>query len=219
MNKCSNCAPLENKRDQRPYNVAYYEAHRDKEILRVRTRQQAAVEHLRALRNVPCRDCLGWFPAHVMDFDHARGSSKKFWLLQRAGSVSHERLTAELEKCEVVCANCHRARTHARALERRRMRIEAGHPPVIESRLRREQTALMQKLRDVPCSECQQRFPFFAMDFDHRDPAEKSFEMTRMLGRLATERLLEETTKCDIVCANCHRNRTHLRRIARAGVA
>ena len=126
---------------------------------------------------------------------------------------------AELEKCDIVCANCHRARTHARAMEGRQLRIEAGHTPIIESRRRREQTALMQKLRDVPCADCQERFPFFAMDFDHRDPTKKSFELTRMLGRLATERLLEEATKCDIVCANCHRARTYLRRIARAGVA
>jgi len=100
------------------------------------------------------------------------GDQKSFWVTQRAGSVSRDRLLAELEKCDIVCANRHRARTHARALERRRIRIEAGDPPGIESRLRRDQTVLLQQLRDVACADCQQRFPFFAMDFDHRDPAE-----------------------------------------------
>jgi L-lysine 2,3-aminomutase len=47
------------------------------------------------------------------------------------------------------------------------------------------------------------------MDFDHRDPADKSFEVPRMLGRVTTQVLLEEVSKCDIVCANCHRDRTY----------
>ena len=184
----------------------------------MRARQRSAVEFLRGLRAGPCADCGREFPPHVMDFDHRGSDDKSFWLLQRAGSVSHARLTAELEKCDIVCANCHRARTHARALERRRVRIESGHVPITESRLRRDQTDLLRQLRDVPCADCQRRFPFFAMDFDHRIPVEKEFEVTRMLGRVDTEELLEEASKCDIVCANCHRERTYRRRSANAGV-
>jgi hypothetical protein len=206
------------RRDQRPYNVAYYNAHRDQELKRVRVRQGKAVEFLRGLRNVPCADCGGRFPPYAMDFDHRDGDQRVFWVLRRAGSVSHNRLAAELEKCHIVCANCHRARTHARALARRRVRVEAGHPPRVESRLRRDQTALLQQLRDVPCADCDQRFPFFAMDFDHRDPTDKGFEVPRMLGRVTTVELLEEAGKCDIVCANCHRERTYRRRTASAGV-
>jgi len=196
-------------RDQRPYNVAYYQTHRSQELERVRARQRDAVEFVRGLRDVPCEDCGGRFPPYAMDFDHRDGDQKAFWVSRRAGSVSRDRLLAELEKCDIVCANCHRARTHARALARRQMRIDAGDRPTIESRLRRDQTALLQQLRDVPCADCQQRFPFFAMDFDHRDPADKLFEVPRMLGRVTTRELLEEASKCDIVCANCHRDRTY----------
>jgi hypothetical protein len=205
------------KRDQRPYNVAYYADHREQELERVRSRQREAVEFLRGLRCVPCTDCGGAFPPYAMDFDHNGDAPKDFWILQRAGAVSRERLLSEIAKCDVVCANCHRARTHARALERRRRRVEEGGHPKTESRLRREQTALLQELRDVPCTDCRQRFPFFAMEFDHRDPTAKAFELTRMLGRLATEELVEEANKCDIVCANCHRKRTYERRLAARG--
>src|SRR2546428_2861049 len=205
------------KRDQRPYNLAYYAANREQELERVRSRQREAVEFLRSLRCVPCADCCGEFPPYVMDFDHRGDASKDFWILQRAGAVSRERLTKELAKCDVLCANCHRARTHARALERRRMRIDAGRVPTMESRLRRDQTALLQQLRDVPCIDCRLSFPFFAMDFDHRDPTKKSFEPPRMLGRLTTAELLEEANKCDIVCANCHRKRTYDYRLAARG--
>lgn len=47
------------------------------------------------------------------------------------------------------------------------------------------------------------------MDFDHRDPAEKSFNIsTAIPSGKGYERVLVEAAKCDIVCANCHRERT-----------
>lgn len=49
------------------------------------------------------------------------------------------------------------------------------------------------------------------MDFDHRDPGSKRYTVTRMIGRAGTARILAEVAKCDIVCANCHRRRTHVR--------
>jgi hypothetical protein len=33
-----------------------------------------------------------------------------------------------------------------------------------------------------------------------------------MIGRAGTRRILDEVAKCDIVCANCHRSRTHRQR-------
>lgn len=62
-----------------------------------------------------CADCGQFFPHFVMEFDHCRGP--------KAGNVStlaHSwgltRLMAEIEKCDLVCANCHRFRTHARGM-------------------------------------------------------------------------------------------------------
>ena len=50
------------------------------------------------------------------------------------------------------------------------------------------------------------------MEFDHRDPAEKSQGVTRMVGRASLKRIMAEVAKCDVVCANCHRMRTFVRR-------
>jgi hypothetical protein len=55
------------------------------------------------------------------------------------------------------------------------------------------------------------------MDFDHRDAATKFKAVTRLVGRVGTERLLAEAAKCDIVCASCHRARTYGRREVVAG--
>jgi hypothetical protein len=67
---------------------------------------------MRALKDKPCSDCGVSYPSHVMDFDHVRG--EKTFNISRALRVSKEKLLEEIEKCEVVCANCHRIRTYER---------------------------------------------------------------------------------------------------------
>lgn len=76
--------------------------------------QKKKREHLRDLKaSTPCADCRQVFPYYVMDFDHL--GDKAFNLGgQEATSASWERLLAEVEKCEIVCSNCHRVRSHER---------------------------------------------------------------------------------------------------------
>jgi hypothetical protein len=64
--------------------------------------------------------------------------------------------------------------------------------------------ALVRALKNVPCAECGGTFPPYVMDFHHRDPAEKEFNIgTNVMKNL--DSLLAEIAKCDVVCANCHR--------------
>ena len=71
---------------------------------------RAAVD---ALKTAPCIDCGGKFPAVCMDFDHI--ADKEFNIGDaRANGSSLTRVLKEIEKCELVCANCHRLRTAAR---------------------------------------------------------------------------------------------------------
>lgn len=68
---------------------------------------------VRSLKDVPCADCGGRFPYFVMDFDHL--TDKKFAIARRVNTAtSLECLKAEIAKCQVVCANCHRIRTYGR---------------------------------------------------------------------------------------------------------
>lgn len=61
----------------------------------------------------PCMDCGGRFPSVAMDFDHVEGD--KIAHVGAMTTASVDRLLAEIEKCEVVCANCHRVRTALRS--------------------------------------------------------------------------------------------------------
>ncbi len=70
---------------------------------------------LNALKSVPCSDCGVRYPPYVMDFDHLKPEEKEIKIGQ---GWSITRTLAEIEKCEVVCSNCHRIREH----ERRQMK-------------------------------------------------------------------------------------------------
>jgi hypothetical protein len=51
------------------------------------------------------------------------------------------------------------------------------------------------------------------MDFDHREGELKTDNVANLVASPhSMKKLLEEIAKCDLVCANCHRIRTHARR-------
>lgn len=70
-------------------------------------------------KSVPCMDCGAPYPHYVMDLDHRpefekvkNVSRNAFW---RTRPISE--FVAEIEKCDVVCANCHRERSYQREQE------------------------------------------------------------------------------------------------------
>jgi len=66
---------------------------------------------------------------------------------------------------------------------------------------------------NIPCQDCGLVFPPYCMDYDHRDRNDKISSIGSMTGRNWTlKRIQAEIDKCDLVCANCHRIRTYLRK-------
>jgi hypothetical protein len=67
------------------------------------------------------------------------------------------------------------------------------------------------------CVDCGYKEHACALDFDHRDPAEKEFTIG-LNPRTTMARIIAEMAKCDVRCKNCHAVRTkelgHLRRKA-----
>ena len=58
-----------------------------------------------------CADCAHEYPYPVFEFHHLNPKEKDLsWNKLRL--VSEERLQAELSKCVMLCANCHRIRHH-----------------------------------------------------------------------------------------------------------
>lgn len=78
-------------------------------LLRFRQINRAII---REAKEVPCTDCGVEYPYYVMEFDHL--GDKHFNVGQTGPTTGRERLIREIAKCEVVCANCHAARSHHR---------------------------------------------------------------------------------------------------------
>ncbi len=95
---------------------AYEHAKRIKGIQRnpspTKTRIREQINEIKLERG--CADCGYRVHPAALDFDHLPGSEKQHpvaWLISRNRL---EDALAEIEKCEVVCANCHRVRTATR---------------------------------------------------------------------------------------------------------
>ena len=77
-------------------------------------------EYIRTLKETtPCADCGKLYPYYIMEFDHVT-DVKNFNISAGAVSryVSMAMLKAEVALCEIVCAICHRERTHDRGYRR-----------------------------------------------------------------------------------------------------
>lgn len=92
-------------------NIASYH---QKAAVRTRaTRARNRQYVLTYLHDHPCVDC-GEEDVVVLEFDHIVDKDCKINDAIRRG-FSIERLQREIDKCEVVCANCHRRRSYKRA--------------------------------------------------------------------------------------------------------
>ena len=64
--------------------------------------------------NAKCVDC-GENRIVTLEFDHRDPASKRFNISSwRLSTISLQDLKDEIDKCDVVCANCHRVRTAER---------------------------------------------------------------------------------------------------------
>jgi hypothetical protein len=105
---------------RRVYNKTYSVEYRkqDKERARCRTKQWEARKECNRIKNAakdrPCADCHIKYPFYVMDFDHVPERGVKLFNISTFHQGQVEKLKAEIAKCDVVCANCHRERTWGR---------------------------------------------------------------------------------------------------------
>lgn len=102
------------KECQRAKSRAHYAANRSKYAAMNRDRRDSVRETARLLKEVPCADCGVQYPYYVMDFDHLDGSVKLGNVSRMAATGASLQLKEEAGKCDIVCANCHRERTHQR---------------------------------------------------------------------------------------------------------
>lgn len=102
---------------RRAYDRNYYHQRgRTPRLARQRARVKAARAWMTSLKQgLACTDCGQRFPPWVMHWDHLPGRKKVACISDLVGSRRRTLALTELEKCELVCANCHVLRTINRA--------------------------------------------------------------------------------------------------------
>ena len=83
-------------------------------------------------------------------------------------------------------------------------------------RSRQRQNLLRREIERIKteavCMDCEIDYPHFMLDFDHREGVDKITNVSNVSLFSSLQKMLDEIAKCDIVCANCHRLRTWLRK-------
>lgn len=136
MKECSSCKQnltLDNfnkKRDKlQPYcrvcdnakSRERYANNREHHISVIRKRNDAYLEELRSWtrklkESNPCVDCNVSYPWYVLDFDHVSGTKVDNISNMIAKRSAKQKILDEIDKCEIVCSNCHRQRTYNRSI-------------------------------------------------------------------------------------------------------
>lgn len=90
---------------------------RNKELTYQRTTgtRQKRKEAINQIKEAsPCADCNTFFPYYIMQFDHINADEKIESINVLIKTASMEVVYNEIQKCELVCSNCHATRTHKR---------------------------------------------------------------------------------------------------------
>jgi hypothetical protein len=107
--------PYKDKEKQKAYQRKHYEANREnyntsRKISNAKIRENCINYIEKYLSNHPCVVC-GESDPIVLEFHHRDSSDKKGCIADLV-SWSLNVVIKEIEKCDVMCANCHRRVTH-----------------------------------------------------------------------------------------------------------
>ncbi|WP_435348676.1 homing endonuclease associated repeat-containing protein [Haloarchaeobius sp. HRN-SO-5] len=129
-----------------------------------------------------------------LDFHHREEHEKEMAVNKMVPSgYSKADIRAEIEKCVLLCANCH-AREHTAAID-----------PSAEQRTKEERLRAWTRAykRERGCSRCHENDPR-CLQFHHVE--EKTLGVGAMIANSYAESAVrDEVEKCEILCANCHR--------------
>lgn len=158
---------------------------RDKERIRERQKKYTD-EHAEENR----QRAAAWYEAHKNDPEvkRQRNEYNERWKIENR----EQYLAARKRRYERRMADPERAAKEKAA-------AAAGH------RRRRDAFRLIANTaKAIGCRECGEREPV-CLDFHHREPATKLFNIGKNLSRFSNAQVLrDEIAKCDVVCGNCH---------------
>jgi hypothetical protein len=157
-------------------------------------RRRQLKAQLVALRGSQCAVCKYSGPAAAFDFHHRDPTFKRFAISTFYGPWNA--LLVEAEKCDMLCANCHRLRHAAED-------VASKGGAVVDYRRRAKVRAV--EHMGSRCFGCERIGPPALFDFHHMDAGDKQFGIGQDGIPRTWEKIVAELEKCVMLCANCHR--------------
>ena len=126
-------------------------------------------------------------------------------LKEKSATEFHKRSRAK-DGLQSMCKDCNRTQRNQYYKSARGKAINNASGRKWSEQIR---IKLVEFLVDKECQDCGLK-DFRILEFDHRDPKQKSFNIgeATSTGNYGWSTILTEIDKCDIVCSNCHRIRT-----------
>ncbi len=180
-----------------------------------------------------CQKCGYAAAIEVLEFHHRDTKAKNFTIAANR-TRSWGQVKGELDKCDLLCANCHREeheRLHIKHIAISYSGLDAkkcskctiaqhfsefymlktsklySHcKTCTKNDCNRRHRRAKQECVDYKgggCLICGYMKCLGAMEFHHRDPKEKDMGIGSLY--VVTPQIKEELDKCDMLCANCHR--------------
>lgn len=158
--------------------------------------------------NIPCADCNQIYEPYCMDYDHVSGQGEKIKAVSRMvlDNCPKKEILAEIAKCELICLLCHNKRTKARFNETLgdNRKYKPHHLRNIN---------IIHQFKNKPCIICGQQYEHYNMQIDHIDSVTKLYDVCQLKSR-KVEILMAELTKCQVLCALCHRRKSIVEQLA-----
>jgi len=155
---------------------------------------------------VECTRCGEEHPP-ALDFHHPGNKERSVSEMVNDG-YSKASIRKEITNCLVLCANCHRREHYdgpdpsslpTRTALEAEIAEQSGH----DARAKRREWLVVYKREQDGCSHCPVSDPI-CLEFHHE--GEKRDGVGRLVSHnYRLERIRDETEKCRLVCANCHR--------------
>lgn len=185
------------------YRKEYRDANLEEARRSTNDRRASRIQWFQNLKsNIPCADCGQIYEPYCMDYDHVPEKGQKIKSVTRMvmDNTSKEMILEEIDKCDLVCLLCHNKRTYNRFNDL--LGEDRKYKPHQQRNI-----DIINEFKNKPCVICIQQYEHYNMQIDHIDPSTKLYDVCDLKSR-KPEILNAELTKCQVLCALCHRRKS-----------
>jgi len=159
------------------------------DYIRVKANKQRAINYMGGkCDNCKCDNFI------CLEFHH---SDNKDYDISSLLKGSWKNVENELEKCILLCANCH-------------AEIHFNGKNAKDDRCLNNKKVFLEAINKFKCDRCEYNKCYGGLDFHHKDKNNKNFNLGSINKRFSTiedltDICLNELNYCDVLCKNCHR--------------